>query len=290
MLYQWPSPGKLNLFLYVTGHRHTDNYHFLQTFFQFIEYGDTIKIFTTNTGQIRLFIQKKEIIQCSDNLIVRAARLLRHYRWPDQKMLGADIFLHKTLPIGSGLGGASSNAATVLIALNYQWRCYLSSKILMRLGIMLGADVPIFIHGMSSFAEGIGATFTSIFLPEKWYLIVIPTININTALIFKMYRLYRYYSLYRPIKELLMMPFYNDCEYIVRKIFPEINIYFKYLSQFALATLTGTGSCIFSAFNNEHLAYRVQSCLPSWINSIVTKGVNISPLHNKLLKNSIIMY
>lgn len=289
MTYQWPSPGKLNLFLYVTGYRQADNYHFLQTLFQFIEYGDSIEIFVTNTGQIRLFINTQDMMHhINDNLILRAAKLLQNYCWPNQKIFGADIFLHKILPIGSGLGGASSNAATVLVALNYQWRCFLNKKTLMHLGLMLGADVPIFIHGISSFAEGIGATFTSLILPEKWYLIVMPTININTAFVFNVYDLYCRYSLYRSMQVLLMTPFHNDCEYIVRKIFPDMNTYFMCLSQFTLAKLTGTGSCIFSAFNHECLAYHVQSLLPSWMKSIVTKGVNISPLYKKLLNHNII--
>lgn len=288
MTYQWPSPGKLNLFLYVTGNRHTDNYHFLQTLFQFIDYGDTIEILTTNTGKIRLFNKEEKIKKCDNNLIVRAAKLLQNYCWPNKKVLGADIFIHKTLPMGSGLGGVSSNAATVLMVLNYQWRCYLNRKILMRLGLMLGADVPIFIYGMSSFAEGIGATFTPVFVPERWYLIIIPSININTSFIFKIYKLYCHYSLNRSIQELLTISFNNDFELLVRKIFPEINIYFDCLSQYALARLTGTGSCIFSEFRNEYFAYQVKSYLPSWINSVIVKGINISPLHHKLSKDNII--
>lgn len=286
MIYRWPSPGKLNLFLYIIGRR-ADDYHVIQTLFQFIDYGDSIEIFITNTGKIRLFTTK-EIIQCDDNLIVRAAKLLQHYCWATKKKFGADIFLYKKLPIGSGLGGASSNAATVLMVLNYQWRCYLNKNILMRLGLMLGADVPIFIYGFSSFAEGIGATLTPIFIPEKWYLIIVPPINMNTAFVFRMYKLYCRYSLNRPIKELLTISFHNDFEVIVKRIFPEINVYFAYLSQYMPARLTGTGSCIFSEFKNEHLAYQVQSYLPSWMNSIVTKGMNISLLHHKLLKNNII--
>lgn len=285
MIYQWPSPGKINLFLYVTGLR-MNNYHILQTLFQFVDYGDSIEIFVTNTGQIRLF-STMEQVKYNDNLIVRAAKLLQDYCWPDKKIFGADIFLHKILPIGSGLGGASSNAATVLMVLNYQWRCQLNIKTLMYLGLKLGADVPIFIYGISSFAEGVGATLTPISMPEKWYLIIIPPINVNTAFMFKMYKLNGCYSLNRSIRDLLTISFHNDFELIVKRIFSEINIYFLYLSQYAPARLTGTGSCIFSEFKNERLAYQVQSYLPSWINSIVVKGINISPLHHKFKKNNI---
>lgn len=286
MICKWPSPGKINLFLYVIGRR-VDNYHILQTLFQFIDYGDSIEIFTTNTGKIRLFTTTEKI-KYNDNLIIRAAKLLQNYCWKNVKKLGADIFLCKRLPIGSGLGGASSNAATVLIALNYQWKCYLHRKVLMRLGLMLGADVPIFIYGISSFAEGIGATLTPIFMLEKWYLIIVPPICISTSFVFNIYNLYRCYSIRRSIKELLITLFYNDFELIIRRIFPEINIYFSYLSQYASARLTGTGSCIFAEFKNENLAYQIQSYLPSWINSIVTKGVNISPLHHKLSQSNIL--
>lgn len=286
MIHQWPSPGKLNLFLYITGRR-TDGYHFLQTLFQFIDYGDNIEIFTTNTGKIRLFINAK-IIKCKNNLIVQAAKLLKNYCWPNKKMYGADILIHKILPVGSGLGSISSNAATVLMVLNYQWKCYLNIKTLMDLGLILGADVPIFIYGISSFSEGIGATLTPIFIPEKWYLIIIPPINISTAFIFKLYRLNCHFSLNHPMKKLLKMSFYNDFEPVVKKIFPEINIYFAFLSQYAVPRLTGTGSCIFSEFKKEHLAYKIQSYLPSWINSVVVKGTNISLLHRKLLTNNIL--
>lgn len=285
MIYRWPSPGKLNLFLYVIGRR-IDNYHILQTLFQFIDYGDYIEIFVTNTGKIRFFTTMNKT-EFNDNLIIKAAKLLQNYCWPEKKIFGADIFLHKILPIGSGLGGGSSNAATVLMVLNYQWKCYLNKKILMYLGSLLGADVPIFIHGTSSFATGIGTVLIPVSIPEKWYLIVIPPININTAFMFKMYTFYGRYSSSCSLKTLLIQSFSNDFELIVRKIFPQINIYFLYLSQYISVRLTGTGSCIFSEFKNEQLAYRVQSYLPIWINSIVVKGVNISPLHRKFETNNI---
>ncbi|WP_159715486.1 4-(cytidine 5'-diphospho)-2-C-methyl-D-erythritol kinase [Blochmannia endosymbiont of Camponotus nipponensis] len=281
--YQWPSPGKINLFLYIIGRR-LDGYHYLQTLFQFIDYGDTIKISVTNSGKIRLFTAMKSLIYCN-NLIIQAAKLLQHYCWPNKKpVFGADIFIDKVLPIGSGLGGASSNAATTLLILNQKWRCYLNKNVLMDLGLMLGADVPVFIYGHSTFAEGIGDILTPVSLPEKWYLIIVPPISISTSWVFQMYKLRNYcYSPYRSMRELLSMSFRNDFEKIIKEIFPEINIYFTCLSQFTLARLTGTGSCIFSEFNTEYLAYQVQSYLPLWIKSIVTRGINLSPLHQKLL-------
>ncbi|URJ28938.1 4-(cytidine 5'-diphospho)-2-C-methyl-D-erythritol kinase [Blochmannia endosymbiont of Camponotus sp. C-046] len=288
MNYQWSSPGKLNLFLYVTGRR-IDGYHYLQTLFQFIEYGDTIKIIVTNDGRIRLFGIMDNVI-FRDNLIIRAAKLLQNYCWPDKKpVFGADIFIDKVLPVGSGLGGASSNAATVLLVLNQQWHCYLNKNDLMHLGLILGADVPVFLCGYSAFAEGIGNILTPIFVPRKWYLIIVPSVRISTSWGFQMYELEHHrYSPYRSMRELLSISFHNDFEEIIKKIFPEIKTCFKYLSQFASAQLTGTGSCIFSEFRTEYLAYQVQSYLPSWINSIVTRGINLSPLHKELLKHTIL--
>ncbi|URJ28407.1 4-(cytidine 5'-diphospho)-2-C-methyl-D-erythritol kinase [Candidatus Blochmannia vicinus (nom. nud.)] len=290
MNYQWPSPGKLNLFLHITGYRAND-YHYLQTLFQFIDYGDSIEVLVTDTGKVRLFTQMDGLMY-RNNLVVRAAKLLQYYCWPNKKSaLGADIFLNKVLPIGSGLGGASSNAATVLMILNQQWRCYLNKNILMRLGLMLGSDVPVFIYGYSAFAEGVGNVLTPVFIPEKWYLLVIPPISINTSWVFQVYKLKnRFYSPYRSMRDLLSASFSNDLEEIVKEIAPEIKVYFNYLSQYASTRLTGTGSCIFSEFNTEYLAYQVQSYLPSWIKSIVTRGINLSPLHQKLLKyNTLIL-
>ncbi|URJ24857.1 4-(cytidine 5'-diphospho)-2-C-methyl-D-erythritol kinase [Candidatus Blochmannia ocreatus (nom. nud.)] len=282
----WPAPGKLNLFLYVTGRR-DDNYHFLQTFFHFINYGDTIEIAVTNNGKIRLFTKTSSLLH-SNNLVMKAARLLQKYCWSNIKnslFLGADIILNKVLPIGAGLGGGSSDAATVLVVLNRKWRCCLSQKILMKLGEMLGADVPVFILGYSSIAEGIGNILTPVFfMPEKWYLILIPPVMVSTSWVFQMYKLRKYcYSPHRSVRELLSCSFYNDFENIVRSYFPVINIYFKYLSQYTTARLTGTGSCIFSEFDTKQLANLVQSYLPTWMSSIVTRGANISPLYQKLL-------
>ncbi|URJ30319.1 4-(cytidine 5'-diphospho)-2-C-methyl-D-erythritol kinase [Candidatus Blochmannia vicinus (nom. nud.)] len=290
MNYQWPSPGKLNLFLHIIGYRAND-YHYLQTLFQFIDYGDSIEVLVTDTGKVRLFTRMDGLMY-RNNLVVRAAKLLQYYCWPNKKSaLGADIFLNKVLPIGSGLGGASSNAATVLMILNQQWRCYLNKNILMRLGLMLGSDVPVFIYGYSAFAEGVGDVLTPVFIPEKWYLLVIPPISINTSWVFQVYKLKnRFYSPYRSMRDLLSASFSNDLEEIVKEIAPEIKVYFNYLSQYAPTRLTGTGSCIFSEFNTEYLAYQVQSYLPSWIKSIVTRGINLSPLHQKLLNyNTLIL-
>lgn len=283
MTTQWPSPGKLNLFLYITGRR-LNGYHYLQTLFQLIDYGDTIEFLITGNGKIRLFNTMNNII-LHDNLIIRAATLLHNYCFGSQKkILGVDIILNKVLPIGSGLGGGSSNAATTLVILNQKWKCYLTKKVLMNLGLMLGADVPLFIYGFSAFGESFGQKLTSISIPKRWYLIIMPPISIKTVYIFNKYKLFGYYSLYRPTRILLTTVFKNDFDPIVRQLFPEIKIYFKYLSQYALARLTGTGSCIFAEFYSEQLALKIQGFLPSWIKSIVVKGVQTSPLYKILSK------
>lgn len=283
-MYQWPSPGKLNLFLYITG-RYANGYHHLQTLFQLIDYGDTIEFFITFNNKIRL-INTIEEIENHNNLIIKAAQLLHNYCKLYKKKLGVDIFLHKFLPIGSGLGGGSSNAATTLIVLNKKWKCYLKKSVLMHLGLMLGADVPVFIHGFSSFGTGIGNKLVPINLPKKWYLIIMPSIKISTRKIFNIFYLFHKYSPKYSMHQLLQIPFYNALEPIVKKMFPEIIIYFDYLSQYTTVRLTGTGACMFAEFRTEHLAYKVQGYLPSWIKSVVVPGVFISPLHQAVLQRT----
>ncbi|ADV33743.1 4-diphosphocytidyl-2-C-methyl-D-erythritol kinase [Candidatus Blochmanniella vafra str. BVAF] len=284
-MHQWVvSPGKLNLFLYVTGRR-SDGYHYLQTLFRLLDYGDNMKFFVTKNGCIRLFNTNNNIIS-NNNLVIQAAKLLRKFCFRScQKKPGVDIILHKKLPIGSGLGGGSSNAATTLMILNQEWRCFLEKKVLMRLGLMLGADIPVFINGYSAFSEGIGEKLVSIFLPERWYLIIIPPIYINTTWVFDVYRsAFNYYSPYRSVEKLLNTPFSNDLEPIVKNMFPEIKKYFFYLSNYASARLTGTGACIFFEFYNRYLACQSQKYLPNWIKSIVVRGIYISPVHQILSK------
>lgn len=170
MMTHWPSPAKLNLFLYITGQR-ADGYHTLQTLFQFLDYGDTITIDPRQDGEVCLLTPVDGVAH-EDNLIVRAARLLMKVASDTGRLpagSGADIRIEKRLPMGGGLGGGSSNAATVLVALNHLWGCGLSQDELAALGLTLGADVPVFVRGHAAFAEGVGEILSPVEPPEKWY-------------------------------------------------------------------------------------------------------------------------
>lgn len=267
-----PSPAKLNLFLYITGQR-SNGYHELQTLFQFLDYGDTLTFASNERGEIRLLTPINGVNN-QDNLIVKAARLLQQYT---ATSCGADITLHKVLPMGGGLGGGSSNAATTLVALNHLWQCHLSKAQLAELGLQLGADVPIFIYGHAAFAEGIGEELIPAEPAEKWYLVAHPGIAIPTETIFKDPELKRD-SEKRDLNELLKQPFANNCEDIARKRYPEVEQLISWLLQYAPSRLTGTGACVFAEFDTESAAREVLSKAPGWLQGFVAKGVNVSPL------------
>ncbi|WWO99645.1 MAG: 4-(cytidine 5'-diphospho)-2-C-methyl-D-erythritol kinase [Candidatus Dasytiphilus stammeri] len=277
----WPSPAKLNLFLYING-QYNDGYHQLQTLIGFLSYWDTITIIPNNSGIITLYSSLKEI-PTEQNLIFRAGKLLKQYAIK-KKLLspnqGAEITLIKRLPIGGGLGGGSSNAATTLIALNYLWNIHLSLDDLTILGLQLGCDIPVFVNGYAAFVEGLGEKLQPIQLPEKWYLILEPNIKISTALIFQDPELKRNTPI-RTLKELYATPFSNDCEWVVRKRYQEIEKVFDYLSKYELKSrLTGTGSCVFCEFDNKITAYKILKQVSKWIHAFIAQILNISPLHS----------
>ena len=279
----WPSPAKLNLFLYITGQR-TDGYHSLQTLFQFLDYGDTIDIALRGDGEIRL-LTPVEGVAHEDNLIVRAARLLMKVASESNRLpngSGADISIDKRLPMGGGLGGGSSNAATVLVALNHLWQCGLSIDELAALGLTLGADVPVFVRGHAAFAEGVGEILTPVEPEEKWYLVAHPGVSIPTPMIFNDPDLPRN-TPKRSIKTLLKCEFGNDCEVIARKRFREVDAALSWLLEYAPSRLTGTGACVFAEFDTESRARQVLEQAPEWLKGFVAKGVNLSPLHRALL-------
>ncbi|MDX7992835.1 4-(cytidine 5'-diphospho)-2-C-methyl-D-erythritol kinase [Xenorhabdus littoralis] len=279
MTLTWPSPAKLNLFLYITGQR-SDGYHELQTLFQFLDYGDEITITPRQDSQIHLLTPVSGVGH-DDNLIVRAARLLQNYCKTHQigiGHLGADIRIDKCLPMGGGLGGGSSNAATVLIALNYHWQASLSDDELAQLGITLGADVPVFVKGQAAFAEGIGEKLQPASPEEKWFLVIHPGIEISTPIIFTDPELKRN-SPIRALPALLKAPFTNDCEPIARKRFRKVEQLLLWLLQYAPSRLTGTGACVFGEFESEASAHKVLNQAPEWMQGFVARGVNISPLH-----------
>ncbi|HII3072854.1 TPA: 4-(cytidine 5'-diphospho)-2-C-methyl-D-erythritol kinase [Citrobacter freundii] len=283
MMTHWPSPAKLNLFLYITGQR-ADGYHSLQTLFQFLDYGDTIDIALRGDGEIRL-LTPVEGVAHEDNLIVRAARLLMKVASESNRLpkgSGADISIDKRLPMGGGLGGGSSNAATVLVALNHLWQCGLSIDELAALGLTLGADVPVFVRGHPAFAEGVGEILTPVEPEEKWYLVAHPGVSIPTPVIFNDPDLPRN-TPKRSIKTLLKCEFGNDCEVIARKRFREVDAALSWLLEYAPSRLTGTGACVFAEFDTESRARQVLEQAPEWLKGFVAKGVNLSPLHRALL-------
>ncbi|MFH0474977.1 4-(cytidine 5'-diphospho)-2-C-methyl-D-erythritol kinase [Kluyvera ascorbata] len=279
----WPSPAKLNLFLYITGQR-ADGYHTLQTLFQFLDYGDTLTIVPRHDGQLRL-LTPVDGVPNEENLIIRAARLLMKTAADTQRLpegSGADISIDKRLPMGGGLGGGSSNAATVLVALNHLWQCGLSEDELATIGLTLGADVPVFVRGHAAFAEGVGEVLTPVEVAEKWYLVAHPGVSIPTPVIFRDPELPRNTPV-RSIETLLNCEFGNDCEVIARKRFREVDDVLSWLLEYAPSRLTGTGACVFAEFDTELAARQVLEQAPEWLQGFVAKGVNLSPLKQALL-------
>lgn len=272
----WPSPAKLNLFLYITGQRE-NGYHDLQTLFQFIDYGDTLTIETNETGHIRIE-PKIEGLPEQQNLIWQAAKSLQQH---SSSNLGANIYLDKRLPMGGGIGGGSSNAATALVALNVLWGINLPKEELAQLGLKLGADVPVFVQGFAAFAEGVGEKLQPVQVEEKVYLVVRPNVSISTADIFNHPDLTRD-TPKRPVSTLLSTQYVNDCEKIVRMLYPEVDQQLSWLLQYAPSRLTGTGSCVFAEFSSKKEAESVLEQLPDTVSAFVARGRNISPLKETL--------
>ncbi|CAM3116299.1 4-(cytidine 5'-diphospho)-2-C-methyl-D-erythritol kinase [Vibrio neptunius] len=274
----WPSPAKLNLFLYIIGRR-DNGYHELQTLFQFVDHGDTLTITADQSGEIRLTPDLPGVA-LEDNLIWQAAMALKA---KSDCSYGAQIELNKVLPMGGGIGGGSSNAATVLVALNHLWQTHLSEHELAEIGLELGADVPVFTRGFSAFAEGVGEALTQTEPEEKWYLVVRPDVAIATVDIFTHPALTRN-TPKRDLATLLDSPYENDCEKIVRMLYPEVDKQLSWLLQYAPSRLTGTGSCVFAEFSSQNEANKVLERMPDNVSAFVAKGKNISPLHETLAK------
>ncbi|MGL5007813.1 MAG: 4-(cytidine 5'-diphospho)-2-C-methyl-D-erythritol kinase [Plesiomonas sp.] len=266
------SPAKLNLFLYINGQR-ADGYHDLQTLFQFLDYGDTLWFSCRNDGQIHL-TPAIDSVPHEDNLIVRAARLLQQHT---SCTLGANIELQKILPMGGGLGGGSSNAATTLVALNSLWKTGCSRSVLEQLGLQLGADVPVFVHGHAAFAEGVGEQLSDCSPEEKWYVVIHPQISIPTATIFSDPDLPRN-TPKRDLNTLMSSPYENDCENVARKRFREVEHLISWLLQYAPTRLTGTGACVFAECDSEAKARNILNIAPEGLHGFVAKGMNVSPL------------
>ena len=273
---RWPAPAKLNLFLYITGQR-PDGYHELQTLFQFINHCDYLTITTNESNTITLSPELVGV-PIESNLIYKAAMLLKAHTGCS---MGADITLEKNLPMGGGLGGGSSDAATTLSALNYQWNLNLSDLVLAKLGASLGADVPIFIHGQAAIAEGIGEKLSSAQPKQLHYLIATPSCHISTPTIFKHPDLKRD-TKKLPHHKLMSNNWRNDCEPCVKKSYPEVANTIDWLLEYAPTKLTGTGACVFSTFINANEAQLVVKKTPEWLNCFTAEGLNTSPLRELL--------
>ncbi|PHN85162.1 4-(cytidine 5'-diphospho)-2-C-methyl-D-erythritol kinase [Vibrio splendidus] len=273
----WPSPAKLNLFLYITGRR-DNGYHELQTLFQFVDFGDELTVTANRETSSITITPEIPGVATEDNLIWKAATALQQYT---STTFGADIQLKKVLPMGGGIGGGSSNAATVLVALNHLWQLNLSDDQLAEIGLKLGADVPVFVRGHAAFAEGVGEQLQPANPDEKWYLVVKPQVSIATVDIFTHSELTRN-TPKRALSTLLEQEYVNDCEKIVRMLYPEVDKQLSWLLQYAPSRLTGTGSCVFAEFSSKKEAESVLEQLPDTVSAFVARGRNISPLKETL--------
>ncbi len=272
----WPAPAKLNLFLHITGRR-ADGYHLLQTVFQFLDYGDALLFRIRKDGSIRRLSSLTGVGENQD-LAIRAARLLQQQCRVTQ---GVEIRVDKRLPLGGGLGGGSSDAATTLVALNHLWNTGLDTEALCALGLTLGADIPVFIQGHAVWAEGIGERFTPVELPEPWFLVVIPPVEVATAEVFSAP------DLIRDAQPITIRAFLegkgeNTLEEFVTKRYPPVREALAWLSQYSQARMTGSGGCLFASFGKRAEAEQVLSRLPEGWGGFVARGRNRSPLLERL--------
>ena len=276
----WPAPAKLNLFLHIVGRR-PDGYHELQTCFQFVDLADEIRIEVRADGRIRRTLDLPGVAEDQD-LCVRAARMLQSAAGCT---LGADIGVVKRIPLGGGLGGGSSDAATCLVALNHLWGLNRPRAELAALGLKLGADVPVFVHGRAAWAEGVGERLTPLYPPEapveSNYLILKPNVGVATADVFKDPELTRN-SVPITIHGFLKTGGRNDCLGVVRRRYPEVARAFDWLSSFGPARLTGTGACLFLACESMDRGREIVSKLPPGLEAFLARGLNDSPLLERL--------
>jgi 4-diphosphocytidyl-2-C-methyl-D-erythritol kinase len=275
-----PAPAKLNLFLHVTGQR-ADGYHLLQTVFQLIDYGDTLHFELREDDAIRRTTELTGVAQEAD-LIVRAARLLHAagLARPGAKTRGVDIAVEKRLPLGGGLGGGSSDAATTLIALNHLWQTGLTRTELMALGLQLGADVPFFLFGHSAFAEGVGEALVAVETPPCWFVVLEPGVVVPTAAIFGRPELTRDT---KPVKitDFSAAPVgfgRNDLQVVAAKLFPAVAEVIAWLKTYGDARMTGSGGCVFCAFESERQAEQVLQAVPKRWKAWKAKAIAHHPL------------
>lgn len=269
-----PAPAKLNLFLHVVGRR-PDGYHLLQTQFCFIGLADTLHFKLRQDGVVRRVTEVSGVPEAQD-LCIRAARLLQEETGTP---LGVEIGVEKRIPMGGGLGGGSSDAATVLIALNRLWGLNLSRKRLMELGLRLGADVPVFVFGENAFAEGVGEALQAYPAPDVWYAVLTPPVHVPTAQIFSHPQLTRNTNSIT-IRGLSEAQVKNDLQPVVCELYPQVAQYLAWLEQFAPARMTGSGACVFAAFGTEQEARDVIAKLPQNMRGVIAQGLKQHPLHD----------
>ncbi|MDR5859669.1 4-(cytidine 5'-diphospho)-2-C-methyl-D-erythritol kinase [Halomonas eurihalina] len=274
-----PAPAKLNRMLHITGRR-DDGYHSLQTLFQFLDHGDTLTLAPRDDGELRLDAELTGVTS-DDNLILRAARRLQRATGTRS---GAHISLRKRLPMGGGLGGGSSDAATTLLGLNRLWRLDLSLDDLATLGLELGADVPVFVRGHAAWGEGIGEYLTPVELDTPWFVVVHPGVSVSTPHIFKAPELTRDTPPITMARALQggAASWRNDCEPTVKKLYPEVADTLDWLIKRAPSMLTGTGACVFARLEREEDAETLLAEIPAPWQAFKAPGRNRSPLHDAL--------
>jgi 4-diphosphocytidyl-2-C-methyl-D-erythritol kinase len=274
---RWPAPAKLNLFLHIVGRRE-DGYHLLQTAFQLLDWGDEVRLRVRDDGEIRRIDPLPGVPDDLD-LGVRAARALKR---DSGCRLGADIAIEKRVPIGGGLGGGSSDAATVLVALNALWDANLDDDALAEIAISLGADVPVFVRGTSAWAEGIGERLTPLDLPERWYVVVDPGVSVPTRELFQVPELTRN-------SPQLTIPLFvsgvatgNAFEPVVRGRFPAVAAALDWLGRHVEARISGSGGAVFAAVDSREAGEAILAEMPSGFRGWVVRGVNESPLRHRM--------
>jgi len=288
----WPAPAKLNLMLHITGRRE-DGYHELQTVFQFIDFADMLEFKLRNDGRIARHCENFDVPE-NEDIIIRAANLLREkYSQKNpaaEKNVGVDIYLSKKIPMGAGLGGGSSDAATTLIALNQLWGMQFSSDELAVMGLTLGADVPVFVHGFAAFAEGVGEKLSPVSPPEKWHLLLIPPVHVSTKKVFGNSDLTRDCSTIK-LCDLSRREWRNVCTPVVVKNYPMVSQAFDIIGKYSEAKMSGTGASVFASFDTKAQAEDIlqkickNADIEGWV-SFVAKGLNQSPLHHFLQSKS----
>ncbi len=273
----WPAPAKLNLFVHVTGRR-ADGYHSLQTAFRLIDLADTLRFRPREDGRVTLRQALAGVLPEQD-LCVRAAALLKQATGHEA---GVEVELVKRIPMGGGLGGGSSDAATTLVVLNHLWRLGLKRGELQQLALKLGADVPVFVFGENAFAEGVGEELTPLALAQAWYLVLVPPVEVPTAAVFAAPELTRES---KPIRitaffdGLKQRALRNDLEPVVSKRYPEVARHLAWLKQYGEARMSGSGACVYAEFSTEAAARAAHAQLPQAMRGFVARGLERHPLH-----------